>query len=295
MSILPKDIKLLWAKAAGLCSICKMPLYIEANNLPLRDTLIGAMCHIVGDKLNSGPRHKSHLTNEERDQYPNLILLCNNHHTEIDGNEQKYTIEELHKIKLDHEIWVQNTLKIKNCHELHYELYLSISMDIANNLELNRWDTLSETFIYVKMSLELFEKMGSMVNRLNRICWPGYLSELEDEFCNLSEKISNYINHFENITIQKHSNLLQENTRRYHNSDNSLFSIHENRYKEDYKLHFKNLWNLTYALTKFASTVRATVKPDFFFNQGIFIINDSLGTTNNMVPIIYRPNLYHSL
>ena len=121
MSINQKDIKILWAKSAGRCSICKQELSVVSGSSPSSITLIGENCHIVGDKLDSGPRHQSNLSEEDRDRYPNLILLCSNHHNEIDGDTTKYSIEYLHQIKADHEIWVHRHLyrhRIREKHQL---------------------------------------------------------------------------------------------------------------------------------------------------------------------------------
>ena len=82
MTINSKDIKILWAKAAGRCSMpdCRKILVTEASDdVPSKNTLIGENCHIIGEKDNS-PRGESILSIEDRNRYPNLILLCRNHH-----------------------------------------------------------------------------------------------------------------------------------------------------------------------------------------------------------------------
>ena len=86
MAIQPKDQKILWAKSAGRCSMpeCREKLVLEASEkVPSKNLLIGENCHIVA-KSEDGPRGNSILTKEERNRYPNLILLCSNHHIVID-------------------------------------------------------------------------------------------------------------------------------------------------------------------------------------------------------------------
>ena len=109
MGINTKDIKILWAKAAGRCSMpdCRMRLVADAGDaVKSKNTLIGENCHIVGDKETS-PRGKSILTEDERNRYPNLLLLCRNHHKIIDDDEHGWPVERLHQIKTEHEIWVE--------------------------------------------------------------------------------------------------------------------------------------------------------------------------------------------
>lgn len=103
------DRQLLWGRAANRCSICHIELAQEANND--RGTFqIGEIAHIK-DLADSGFRSDRDLTIEERNSYPNLILLCRNHHKEIDDLPQKYSVEQLRKIKHDHETWINNRLR----------------------------------------------------------------------------------------------------------------------------------------------------------------------------------------
>lgn len=105
MAIADRTRKSLWAKSANRCSICKTELFADKNGLEQFN--IGEECHIVSSKI-TGPRHKSNLV--DYDLFDNLILLCRNHHREIDELTDTYTEELLRYIKLNHEKWVQTTL-----------------------------------------------------------------------------------------------------------------------------------------------------------------------------------------
>lgn len=50
-----------------------------------------------------GPRYDNTQTDQERNGFDNLILLCPNHHSVIDNDEKAYTADRLLKMKLDHE------------------------------------------------------------------------------------------------------------------------------------------------------------------------------------------------
>ena len=94
MSIASAEIKKLYGLAAGRCSICRV-------NVFLNDVHIGEMAHIIATSKN-GTRGGERLL-YGRNSYENLILLCANHHTEVDQNPKRYPVEELHRIKSEHE------------------------------------------------------------------------------------------------------------------------------------------------------------------------------------------------
>lgn len=106
--ILDRDLKLLWGRAGNRCSICKDELAAEKTESD-PDVIVGIHAHIVADSIN-GPRGNTDLPMEERHLYDNLILLCMKHSKVIDEQLSKYTIEELYKIKKEHETWVSERL-----------------------------------------------------------------------------------------------------------------------------------------------------------------------------------------
>jgi hypothetical protein len=67
-------------------------------------TIVGEVCHIRAQNI-GGPRYLESQDDEERHSFENLILMCGNHHTEIDAaaNLHKYTVEWLLKTKRAHE------------------------------------------------------------------------------------------------------------------------------------------------------------------------------------------------
>lgn len=119
MAITVKTRKILWAKSANRCNFkdCRKELCIESEKD--KHTIIGQECHIVAKSL-KGPRGKSDLPTTERDNYDNLILLCGDHHTEIDNNAKKYTVKVLEEIKSKHEKWIKKTLSSEQIEELEF-------------------------------------------------------------------------------------------------------------------------------------------------------------------------------
>ncbi len=136
MSITEKSLKLLWANAAGLCSFaaCDEKLTVRQAGSVAPHTL-GEMAHIKG-RGNGSNRYDENQTDEQRNSYENLILLCPNHHTLIDKpeNEEIYSVEILLKMKFDHENKVNNKLQVEKLSDIDKVKY-EISMYLAENKE----------------------------------------------------------------------------------------------------------------------------------------------------------------
>ena len=71
---------------------------------------IGEIAHIVSH-TKTGPRGNDALPLEKRDDYSNLMLLCPNHHSEIDKLPDSWPSSKLQQIKNDHEKWVSEKLE----------------------------------------------------------------------------------------------------------------------------------------------------------------------------------------
>ena len=99
-----KDIKILWGRSGNRCAICKLEITPDGET-----ETIGEIAHIISRSA-KGPRGNSPLSLEKRDEYSNLILLCPNHHSEIDKYSKKWPTAKLHEVKANHEKWVSDSL-----------------------------------------------------------------------------------------------------------------------------------------------------------------------------------------
>lgn len=72
--------------------------------------VLGEMAHIEAAE-SGGPRRNPSLKPQERNRYSNLLLLCPTHHTEIDKNPDKWTVQVLRKLKREHERWVNSPMQ----------------------------------------------------------------------------------------------------------------------------------------------------------------------------------------
>lgn len=83
---------------------CAFPDCTEPIVTAQTKTIIGEICHIRAQNA-GGPRYLEAQDDEERHGFDNLILMCRNHHKEIDtsANLDKYTVEWLLDAKRTHE------------------------------------------------------------------------------------------------------------------------------------------------------------------------------------------------
>jgi hypothetical protein len=90
-------IKRLFARSGNCCAFPRCQAALVQS-----ETLIGEVCHIKAANP-EGPRYDQRQTPAERHGYGNLIVLCPNHHTVIDDDEESDSVARLLKMKADHE------------------------------------------------------------------------------------------------------------------------------------------------------------------------------------------------
>lgn len=106
MPIPARVAKILWGRSGSRCAFtdCRKELTTGPDGIT-----VGEMAHIAATN-SLGPRADSNMSQTERDSYKNLILLCPEHHTLIDKDENTWTVEQLLSMKKSHEEWVQAQL-----------------------------------------------------------------------------------------------------------------------------------------------------------------------------------------
>lgn len=106
----PKDCKILYGRATGICSFpnCRQNLVAEASDVD-GTANIGKIAHIHAHR-DDGPRANPDLSEKDRDCYNNWILLCGTHHDLVDAQPNTYTADDLRSWKTKHEAWVHACL-----------------------------------------------------------------------------------------------------------------------------------------------------------------------------------------
>jgi hypothetical protein len=188
MTISSKTTKMLWGRAAALCSMptCRMHLVLDETETD-DEALIGEMCHMVAES-EDGPRGESPLTREQRDFYANLILLCRNHHGEIDKQPEAYPVGRLQEMKRAHETWVRSSFPdYDRDKQRDEEIYAGYIDEWAERCRLAEWRNWSSGVLFggqPRLSAEMDGSLEELRRWLLVRVWPGRYPELEDVFGN---------------------------------------------------------------------------------------------------------------
>lgn len=85
-----RDLKLLFGLSGGRCAApgCPVRLFLPGATSG-EATVLGQICHIIASS-DSGPRGDPEVSPNDRNSYPNLILLCAHHHALIDSDPLRY-------------------------------------------------------------------------------------------------------------------------------------------------------------------------------------------------------------
>ncbi|OIU71020.1 HNH endonuclease [Rossellomorea aquimaris] len=134
MTILEKDLKILWGRAAGRCSYCNEDL---TRTFEQGSITLGEMAHVIARSQN-GPRGSAEfLAENERDKYENLILLCPTHHRLIDKAPRNFAVEDILEWKRRHEEKVNFSLSNIEV-QTFYELCERVAIILLENSQIHK-------------------------------------------------------------------------------------------------------------------------------------------------------------
>lgn len=103
MAISERTRKIIWVESGGRCAICRRQVLTPGSETD-DPSIFGEECHIIARGA-SGPRAGG-LGEELIDHHSNLLLLCSEHHKQIDDQIATFTVERLHEIKTSHREWI---------------------------------------------------------------------------------------------------------------------------------------------------------------------------------------------
>lgn len=121
----------LWAISGGRCEMCNRLLYQDLT-FGL-DGNFGEMAHIHAVS-EGGPRHKYGMSNEEKNNIDNLMLLCEEHHHLIDTNPEDFSEGLLVQKKVSHEKRIREVTSIPSEQTCRIVTYFS---NINNQAEFS--------------------------------------------------------------------------------------------------------------------------------------------------------------
>ena len=186
-------VKLLYARSGCQCAYpgCGEQLFDESN------INISEICHIEGVKPGSA-RYNPELSADEVDDISNLILLCKKHHAAIDRN-PNVTVEELKKMKEEHEAWVYSRLHDENGQKFRRKLKRIFQE--SNFEELFSCQTFDAMFEY-----QLLEDAHNGCNRirglLGKKCALYIPDSMEQRLRKFSNKLEDLLFHVEMYSVR---------------------------------------------------------------------------------------------
>jgi hypothetical protein len=102
----------LFVRAGGRCQFDGCNKYLLHHSLTLRDGNFAQVAHIVAFSP-SGPRGRSGVSTERRNELGNLMLLCPECHKLIDDHPADYTVKTLRRYKQKHEDRIRRLTEMK--------------------------------------------------------------------------------------------------------------------------------------------------------------------------------------
>ncbi len=180
-------LKRLFALSGNKCAFPNCTAEIVNEKTAINSNI----CHIEAANKD-GERYNENMTDKQRADYENLILLCLNHHKETD-DVNKYTVDVLKKMKKDHESkFLNQQMNKPSMLKNVINAIASISFDSSDSLENLTVFNPKDKLIYnsVKINYSLIQEYKTSQGKLNEL-----YDELELQGSIKKEKLLQNINH----------------------------------------------------------------------------------------------------
>lgn len=264
---------MLWGRAAARCAICKIQLVLDETKAD-NPALIGEMAHMVAES-EDGPRGQSPMTAEERDFYDNLLLLCRNHHGEIDRQPETWPVERLKQIKSTHEKWVRESLTgFDERKQADDETYAGYIDEWSNRCHLDHWtEWISNLLSSGQPSLEceINSDLAGLPRWIMKRVWPGRYSGLEASLSNFGRVLHDLLSVFHEHAKKRYPDDEELWTEKFYKTD----EWNRERYdtlSRQYDYHVDLVQDLVLELTRAANLildqVRTYIVPSYRLGEG---------------------------
>lgn len=287
--------KLLWIKSGGKCAFdgCRQPLAIEIEQSG-RTSIVSQEAHIVAEKPD-GPRGVSPLATEERNSYPNLILLCLNHHKIIDDDPETFTVDVLLKMKVAHEEWFES---LRSPADIRRETGELMMVDLIEEWErriaLDNWASWVARFLQYSLQIDdaLLVRLHQLALWLFSRPWPDVFPTLVRAFENMQRVANGLFAAADNALEYKDSG---RNTRQWIPDHKKLWlpqeeyekSTAESEWVRDF---FGDLaFELTRAANWVCDEIRLSIDPRYRFDLGVLVVERQEGLGSSYYRPRYRP------
>lgn len=275
MSISIKTRKMLWGRSANRCNFenCRRELVMDATETD-DESIIGEECHIIA-RENDGPRGTSDLSEEQRDKYSNLILLCNIHHKVIDDQPKEYSVEKLRNLKTSHENWVRNTLSYDSQKQHDDEIYSMYIEEWCKMVDIDNWQGWTSFLLgsgQPSTTVEMDQKLHHLKEWILSRVWPKRYEYLELAFENFRRVLESLYRVFHEHSEEKSGVLRVEKFYKIDRWDEKLYSKLHKEFEFTVYLVEDLVMELTRAANYICDRVREYILPSFRIKEGLLLV-----------------------
>ena len=274
MSISVRTQKMLWGRAANRCVICRNELVMDASETD-DESVVGEACHIVASS-HDGPRGDSPLTQEQRDKYANLILLCNVHHKQIDDQYVAFSVERLNTLKRTHEDWVRTQLGFDTAKQRDDEFYAGVIDEWVSRIDLDNWINRASPILcngQPSIDKELLQALEDIRAWLLSRHWPGRYPAIESAFLNFRHVAQDFCMTFNEHAVPRWETSLQ--TEKFYKIPQWNPELYR-KLSDSFDYHVALVCDLMLELTRsinyVCSSVRDGLMPSYRSKEGVTLI-----------------------
>ena len=293
MSVTPTTRLKVWAEAASFCAFtgCGKHL-LETDAAGPDGSLIGEVAHIVSP-VSGGPRFDDPLDAALRDQFENLMLLCQPHHKIVDDHPDRYPVAALRAMKDHHRGWAAG---LRSPTVVALQIYAEILERWEEQADLSGWHGwISDLFAasIPSMSNERHRQLESLRLWLFALELPGEFPAVRAAFDNFRRVLGDALTVF-----NQHAELsIGGDTWR----TERFYKIREwnpKRYEQlaaEYNYHVALVEDLFLELTRAGnlifSRVRENFSPTFRVADGLLTVESGpyFSRTDGVINKLHRP------
>lgn len=280
MAITLKTHKMLWGRSGNRCAFSECrKILVEDETETDDESIVGDEAHIVAKEEN-GPRGDSTLTQEQRDKYGNLMLLCKIHHKIVDDQPLTYSVEVLSQMKNAHIEWVNGNLeqdKVKLKDDEIYAIYVDDWLDMA---DVNNWQNWSSWVLsdgQPSIWIKTYGKMEKLNDYILSRVWPKRYANLETSFMNFKLVLNDFIRVF-SVYMQKEGadEDASYTTEKIYDRLNERDPQQQKTLSDKYDYHVDLVQDLMCELTRagnhLCDQVRKSISPSFRIKEGMLLV-----------------------
>lgn len=275
---------MLWGRAANRCAFpdCHRELVMDKSETD-DESLIGQECHIIA-REQIGPRGDSSLAPEARDNYDNLILLCNIHHKLIDDQINTFSVQVLKEMKSCHETWVRESLQgfdpLRQRDDEIYAAFIEEWIRYADVENWQSWTSFTLSFGEPRLFVSSSDQLNNLAKWIFSRIWPERYPELEAAFENFLFVLLDFLQVFHMHSQRRGDDFRTEKFYKVQMVKQGIYD----KLLEEYNFHVDLVQDLTLELTRAANyicdRIRQFIDPTFRLKEGIILV--SYGPTSSM-------------